>query len=178
MLVRSEIAATKTDSEDIWIRGLRELFDFYLCNCRMVSVIVKDEAQKTMVRKTHSNFTTIIGGLKFWEKKRLQAVLVGGCALQWRPYCTLSSAERAGEVKTGLFALLCPDINFQINQSFKMHHALYYISTRNLWIQAWLQHPQNTKNPFFFLRHFIKFKLMVMNTPQSINEQMPSRPFN
>ena len=42
MLVRSEIAATKTDSEDIWIREQREVFDFYLCNYRMVSVIVKD----------------------------------------------------------------------------------------------------------------------------------------
>ena len=73
MLVRSEIAATKTDSEDIWIRGLRELFDFYLCNYRMVSVIAKDEAKKTQARKTHSNFTTIIGGLKFvanFERKK------------------------------------------------------------------------------------------------------------
>ena len=81
MLVRSEIAATKTDSEDIWIRGLRELFDFYLCNYRMVSVIAKDEAKKTRVRKTHSNFTSIIGGLKFvanFEKKKLC-----GCVCWW-----------------------------------------------------------------------------------------------
>ena len=48
MLVRSEIAATKTDSVDIWIRERRELFDFYLANCRMVSVISECPAKKAL----------------------------------------------------------------------------------------------------------------------------------
>ena len=87
-----------------------------------------------MARKEIQILRPLLAGLKVVanSEKNLQARFVAGCALQCRPYYTLNTAERAEKVKTGMFALLWPDINFQINQSFKMHQAPYYISTRNL----------------------------------------------